>query len=631
VFDHADGDVDVTATFGVPRPESAHNSGDRSSGGEFDHFCPGPDVEDVEVAPGTTFRALRGRITAMSDMGGVGGLGEWDFFLSYADADADWAHWLTWALESAGFHVNDRLSLTVPGSNPRYLREQGLVGARRTIAILSASYLDCDDGQAEWQVALDGDPLGLGRRLIPVRIENCSPAGRLGGVDSIDLFGLPATAAQARLVGGVHQALLNSARPAAPPPYPGPATPEPSFPGPAASDVTFPGSQPSVSRPTRLSSSVQVASRRLRRPARLGSAAAQRAVTASPSEAPAVTAGNATPGLASIRWRATLGDHAAAVQSVAFSPDGTVIATGSGDGTARLWDGAGTACAMLDAHRDAVRLVLFSPDGSLLATCSADGSARLWDSENGECRATLEGRDGEVWSAAFAPDGSRLATGSADGIVRLWDVPTGIARARLTGTPAVWAMAFSPDSASLITGSVDGALWWWDAATGGSRAARSEHRGEVWSVVVSPDGTALATASVDGTARLWDAATREPRATLKGHAGQVLSVVFSPDGALLATRSVDRTVRLWRSADGAQRASLVHEGQVSSMAVSPDGSLLATGSGDGSIRLWDVATGTVRAVATDHTDDAWSMAFSPDGPLLVTGSRDGTARLWAVE
>ncbi|MBI3248823.1 MAG: WD40 repeat domain-containing protein [Deltaproteobacteria bacterium] len=327
--------------------------------------------------------------------------------------------------------------------------------------------------------------------------------------------------------------------------------------------------------------------------------------------------------------RAVLKGHTDWVWSVAFSPDGTTLASGSRDDTVRLWDVAqGQQRAVLQGHTNMVASVAFGPDGTTLASGNVDRTVRLWDVARGQQRAVLSGHTDRVHSVAFSPDGTTLVSGSDDHTVRLWDVARGQERAVLSGhTDSVWSVAFSPDGTTLASGSVDHTVRLWDVARGQARAVLSGHTSLVYSVAFSPDGTTLASGSLDDTVCLWDVARGQARAVLQGHTTGVESVAFSPDGTTLASGSYyDYTVRLWDVAQGQARAVLQGHG-VRPVAFSPDGTTLA-GMSEDRIYLWDVARGQQRAVLQGHKIE--SFAFSPDGTTLASGSWDRTVRLWVL-
>ena len=333
----------------------------------------------------------------------------------------------------------------------------------------------------------------------------------------------------------------------------------------------------------------------------------------------------------------TLRGHLDAVTSVAFSPDGRRILTGSNDGTAKVWNAAsGKELVTLKGHRGAVACAAFSPDGRRIATASTDGTAKVWEAASGRELLTLKGHPGEVMSVAYSPDGQRIVTGSGDHTARVWEAASGRDLLALKGhSDLVHAAAFSPDGQRIVTGSWDGTVRVWEAASGRALRALDGHS-RVFSVAFSPDGRRIVRGSEDGTAEVWDAASGEELFTLKGHTVLVTSVAFSPDGRRIVTGSYDQTARVWDAANGRELLKLKgHSAQVLGAAFSSDGQRVVTGSFDKTAKVWDVAgdlsadaSGRTVLTLIGHSNEICSVAFSQDGRRIVTGSLDHTAKVW---
>jgi WD40 repeat protein len=289
--------------------------------------------------------------------------------------------------------------------------------------------------------------------------------------------------------------------------------------------------------------------------------------------------------------QATLKGHEDFVYSVAFMPDGRLLASGSRDGMVKLWDvQTKKEVATLGGHENSVTSVSFTADGRILASASWDKTVRLWDVLTKQELATFKGHEDAVCSVAFTADGRLMATGSRDKTVKLWDVQTKLELATLKGhDDVVYSVAFSSDNRLLASGGRDDTVRLWDVRTGEEVATLLGHEKDVYSVAFQPDGRLLASASDDGTIKLWDVGTKQEVATLKGHEGPVLSVAFAANGGLLASGSWDNTVKLWDVQTKHEVVTLNgHENFVASVAFTSDGRLLATASWDKTVKLWDV-------------------------------------------
>ncbi|KAJ7254892.1 hypothetical protein C8J57DRAFT_1186788 [Mycena rebaudengoi] len=337
----------------------------------------------------------------------------------------------------------------------------------------------------------------------------------------------------------------------------------------------------------------------------------------------------------SLSWPGTdavLNGHQSVVMSVAFSPDGTRIVSGSFDNTVRVWD-AETQTQMgapLEGHTSTVESVAFSPDGTRIVSGSHDNTVRVWDAETQtQMGAPLEGHTSTVESVAFSPDGTRIVSGSYDNTVRMG--------APLEGhTSMVESVAFSPDGTRIVSGSYDNTVRVWDAKTQTQMGAPLEgHTSMVESVAFSPDGTRIVSGSFDNTVRVWDAETQtQMGAPLEGHTSPVMSVAFSPDGTRIVSGSYDNTVRVWDTKTQTQMGAPLegHTSMVESVAFSPDGTRIVSGSFDNTVRVWDAETQTqMGAPLEGHTSPVMSVAFSPDGTCIVSGSHDNTVRVWDAE
>jgi WD40 repeat protein len=327
--------------------------------------------------------------------------------------------------------------------------------------------------------------------------------------------------------------------------------------------------------------------------------------------------------------------HPDEVREVVWSADRRHIATTSTSAT-RVWDAASgqlvtPPLAPLSALRE-IRTIALSPNGQRVATGSLYGTVQIWDLVSGQLVAPPLETGGGIYALAWSPDGSRLATASGNQIARVWDAVTAQpVTPPLEHPRAAAAVAWSPDGKRLATGSVDGTAQVWDAVTGKPLTPPLVHKAWVSALAWSPDGTRLATASLYGNAQIWDPATGKPVTPPLMHHNEVYAVTWQRDGQRVATASADGTARVWDASTGQPvTPPLAHGKPVRTVAWSPDGSRLATAGWDGTARVWDAVSGQPLAPPLAHRGTVYTVAWSPDGTRLATAGEDRAARIWDV-
>jgi WD40 repeat protein len=335
------------------------------------------------------------------------------------------------------------------------------------------------------------------------------------------------------------------------------------------------------------------------------------------------------------------------VSAIAVSPNDKLIVAGTIDGVAHLWD-AGShkelAPALGVSELSALDSVAFSHDGSKIATAYGDGTARIWSSSGhrqiGHVLNAPQG--GALLSIAFSPDDRKIITAGADGLARVWDARTGkqVAVIKEPSGVVINGAVFSPNGQLIATAGGDGDAYLWSAKTYRRvlpRALPSSYSTPTYTVAFSPNGKLIATS--DGTVRVWDVATGKLIQTLSARDGTIIEAAqFSPSGKQIVTAGLDGATRIWATPqEGAGSTSKTppktlrdpDRNSVIGATFDRSGTRVITASADGGARIFDARTGRLTDVLVNHGAEIVNgAAFSPDGRWLATGTRGGTATVW---
>jgi WD40 repeat protein len=283
------------------------------------------------------------------------------------------------------------------------------------------------------------------------------------------------------------------------------------------------------------------------------------------------------------------------IYSIAWRPDGAVIAVGGYKETRLINPTSQKLLATLPGNAEAVRALAFSRDGKRLAAAGGlparKGEVKIWD-VTAQTAVTIAGHSDCIYAVAFSPDGATLATASYDKMIKLWDVATAKELRTLRDhIDAIYALAFTPDGKRLVSGAADRSVKIWDVATGARLYTLSDATDGINAIAISPDGTRVAAGGLDKTIRIWRLGEKEGAIenSLIAHEDAVLKLAWSPDGKYLASASADRTIRLFHAADLTEVRTLAKQGDWAfGLEFAPDGKRFAAGLYNGLLEIYEV-------------------------------------------
>ena len=344
----------------------------------------------------------------------------------------------------------------------------------------------------------------------------------------------------------------------------------------------------------------------------------------------------------------TLRGHDSWVRACAFSPDSQWVLSGGYDNHARMWNVEGyeevrvLRGRVLEGHQDAIMAVSFSRDGHQIATASRDRTAKSWDADTGA--ELISFREGHLFLAsdsAFFADNKRLMTSAVDNTVRIWDIASGVEMSRLEHTGRAAAATVSHDDRWIATGSDSRVAKLWNADTGELVHALDGHKVEVTAVAFSPDDRTVYTGDSNGRGVLWNCETGEQLFRLNWHTSKVAAARFSPDGKRLLTASDDKNVCQWNVSNLAtdpasvvpiESLQLKHPDSVISLEISADGTRALTACLDGKLRTWDATNAKLLRTFNSASSPVSTATLSQDGRRAISvHAEDRVVRMWDAE
>lgn len=321
------------------------------------------------------------------------------------------------------------------------------------------------------------------------------------------------------------------------------------------------------------------------------------------------------------------------VTTLAFSPNGELLATGGGKGSVKVWSMTSYLVKhTLSENRQRMEAVTWSHDGRLLAATGHEKRVRIWSADTGEQLRQIDQPGHWLLSLAFTANDKSVVVGSADSHIRVYDLESGDLQDRMVGhEDSITQLATLSDDSHLASSGRDGAIRLWHLRHDKSVSSLRGHDARVKVVEFSPDDSVLATAGFDNQIIFWNHVNGVRLKTLTGHTDAILSLAFSEDGHRLASASTDGTIRIWQFPSGKWLRTLEANVGVASVVFLPGQQTVVGGCDDGSMRFWDLTTPSGADKVVPHESNVFSLDVSPDGKTMVSGSFDGTTKIWDVE
>lgn len=319
-----------------------------------------------------------------------------------------------------------------------------------------------------------------------------------------------------------------------------------------------------------------------------------------------------------------------ALDAIAYSPDGSRIATGGRDNIIRVWDAeTGEMLMQTEGHSDWISALAYSADGNLLVSGSRDNTVRLFDARSGELMKVIGSHEDNVSDVAITPDGTIIASAGREGIIKFWETSTGDLIQELEQfDQAIWQIAFDPTGTILASASEDGAIWLWGlwGDDSGWLKQMVGHTAPVSAIAFSADGDALLSGSLDGTIRLWDLSNLNqlrfsPQVTMSGHLAPIMGVGFSADNEVAISASLDGSVRLWDISGavelGQELSVIAGNGTpLTNLILDPTHTRAVSIGTSGEVNLWDISSETITEII--ESSQPVSIAQSTVSPINPT-------------